>query len=58
MKTSMSILRKPLHKVLGDPVRREIKRYEGVVALIKARNGALSPAQIRTILEQTAGAGA
>ena len=30
----MSILRKPLHKVLGDPVRREIKRYEGVVALI------------------------
>ncbi|MEA2637421.1 MAG: preprotein translocase subunit SecA, partial [Chloroflexota bacterium] len=34
MKWSMSILRKPLHKVLGDPVRREIKRYEGVVALI------------------------
>ncbi|HEY8674685.1 MAG TPA: preprotein translocase subunit SecA [Candidatus Dormibacteraeota bacterium] len=30
----MSILRKPLHRVLGDPVRREIKRYEGVVALI------------------------
>ena len=30
----MSILRKPLNKVLGDPVRREIKRYEGVVELI------------------------
>ena len=30
----MSILRRPLNKVLGDPVRREIKRYEGVVELI------------------------
>ncbi len=28
------MFRKPLNKVLGDPVRREIKRYEGVVALI------------------------
>jgi preprotein translocase subunit SecA len=30
----MSMFRKPLNKVLGDPVRREIKRYEGVVGLI------------------------
>jgi preprotein translocase subunit SecA len=30
----MPIIRKSLNKVLGDPVRREIKRYEGVVALI------------------------
>src|SRR3984957_10347873 len=34
MKRSMSIFKKPLNKVLGDPVRREIKRYEGVVGLI------------------------
>jgi preprotein translocase subunit SecA len=46
----MSILRKPLHKVLGDPVRREIKRYEGVVALIKdleAEMSAFSDEQLR-----------
>jgi preprotein translocase subunit SecA len=50
MKWSMSILRKPLHKVLGDPVRREIKRYEGVVALIndlEADMSALSDEQLR-----------
>jgi preprotein translocase subunit SecA len=50
MKKSMSILRKPLHKVLGDPVRREIKRYEGVVALIndlEADMSALSDAELR-----------
>jgi preprotein translocase subunit SecA len=46
----MSILRKPLHKVLGDPVRREIKRYEGVVALIndlEADMSALSDEELR-----------
>jgi preprotein translocase subunit SecA len=46
----MSILRKPLHKVLGDPVRREIKRYEGVVALIndlEAEMSALSDEELR-----------
>src|ERR1700693_2250717 len=50
MKRSMSILRKPLHKVLGDPVRREIKRYEGVVALIndlEADMSALSDEELR-----------
>jgi preprotein translocase subunit SecA len=50
MNTSMSILRKPLHKVLGDPVRREIKRYEGVVALIndlEADMSALSDEELR-----------
>ena len=30
----MSIFRKPINKVLGDPVQREIKRYQGVVDLI------------------------
>jgi len=46
----MSILRKPLHKVLGDPVRREIKRYEGVVGLIndlEAEMSALSDEELR-----------
>jgi preprotein translocase subunit SecA len=46
----MSILRKPLHKVLGDPVRREIKRYEGVVSLIndlEADMSALSDEELR-----------
>jgi len=46
----MSILRKPLQKVLGDPVRREIKRYEGVVELInelEADMSGLSDEQLR-----------
>jgi len=46
----MSILRKPLNKVLGDPVRREIKRYEGVVGLInelEADMSALSDEELR-----------
>ena len=46
----MSILRKPLNKVLGDPVRREIKRYEGVVELInelEADMSALSDEELR-----------
>ncbi len=46
----MSILRKPLNKVLGDPVRREIKRYEGVVELInelEAEMSALSDEELR-----------
>jgi preprotein translocase subunit SecA len=46
----MSILRKPLNKVLGDPVRREIKRYEGVVGLIndlEAELSALSDEELR-----------
>ncbi|HEY6782226.1 MAG TPA: hypothetical protein VI296_03240, partial [Candidatus Dormibacteraeota bacterium] len=30
----MSLFRKPINKVLGDPVKREIKRYQGVVDLI------------------------
>jgi preprotein translocase subunit SecA len=50
MKRSMSILRKPLNKVLGDPVRREIKRYEGVVGLIndlEAEMSALSDEELR-----------
>ncbi len=34
MKGPMSIFRKPINKVLGDPVQREIKRYQGVVDLI------------------------
>ena len=34
MNGSMSIFRKPINKVLGDPVQREIKRYQGVVDLI------------------------
>ena len=34
MKGSMSLFRKPINKVLGDPVKREIKRYQGVVDLI------------------------
>ena len=34
MKRTMSIFRKPINKVLGDPVKREIKRYQGVVDLI------------------------
>src|SRR5579862_2519304 len=34
MKEPMSIFRKPINKVLGDPVQREIKRYQGVVDLI------------------------
>ncbi|MGA7987474.1 MAG: preprotein translocase subunit SecA, partial [Candidatus Dormiibacterota bacterium] len=46
----MPFLRKPLQKVLGDPVRREIKRYEGVVALInelEAEMSALSDDELR-----------
>src|ERR1700730_5478169 len=34
MEGTMSLLRKPINKVLGDPVKREIKRYQGVVDLI------------------------
>src|ERR1035441_9993065 len=34
MKGTMSLFRKPINKVLGDPVKREIKRYQGVVDLI------------------------
>ena len=34
MKGIMSLFRKPINKVLGDPVKREIKRYQGVVDLI------------------------
>jgi preprotein translocase subunit SecA len=50
MKTSMSILRKPLNKVLGDPIRREMKRYEGVVGLIndlEAETSELSDDELR-----------
>jgi preprotein translocase subunit SecA len=46
----MSIFRKPLNKVLGDPVRREIKRYEGVVGLIndlEADMSALSDEELK-----------
>ena len=46
----MSIFRKPINKVLGDPVRREIKRYEGVVALIndlEADMSALSDEELK-----------
>jgi preprotein translocase subunit SecA len=46
----MPFLTKPLHKVLGDPVRREIKRYEGVVALIndlEAEMSVLSDDELR-----------
>jgi preprotein translocase subunit SecA len=46
----MPILRKSINKVLGDPVRREIKRYEGVVALIndlEAEMSALSDEELR-----------
>ncbi len=34
MRGSMSVFKKPINKVLGDPVKREIKRYQGVVDLI------------------------
>src|ERR1035441_7028689 len=34
MKGTMSLFKKPINKVLGDPVKREIKRYQGVVDLI------------------------
>src|SRR5450631_498509 len=34
MNGTMSLFRKPINKVLGDPVKREIKRYQGVVDLI------------------------
>src|ERR1700680_1085584 len=50
MKRSMSILRKPLNKVLGDPIRREMKRYEGVVGLIndlEAEMSELSDEELR-----------
>src|SRR5579863_158126 len=50
MQGSMSIFRKPLNKVLGDPVRREIKRYEGVVGLIndlEADMSALSDEELK-----------
>jgi preprotein translocase subunit SecA len=50
MKGTMPILRKSINKVLGDPVRREIKRYEGVVALIndlEAEMSALSDEELR-----------
>jgi len=46
----MSILRKPLNKVLGDPIRREMKRYEGVVGLIndlEAEMSELSDEELR-----------
>ncbi len=46
----MSIFRKPIQKVLGDPVRREIKRYEGAVELInelEADMSALSDEELR-----------
>jgi preprotein translocase subunit SecA len=46
----MSILRKPLNKVLGDPIRREMKRYEGVVGLIndlEAEMSGLSDEELR-----------
>src|SRR5580700_3198751 len=50
MEVTMSLFRKSINKVLGDPVRREIKRYEGVVALIndlEAEMSALSDEELR-----------
>jgi preprotein translocase subunit SecA len=38
----MSIFRKPINKVLGDPVQREIKRYQGVVDLINELEAEMS----------------
>ena len=46
----MSVFRKPLNKVLGDPVKREIKRYQGVVDLInelEAEMSGLTDAELR-----------
>ena len=50
MKRTMSLLRKPISKVLGDPVKREIKRYQGVVDLInelETEMSALSDDELR-----------
>ena len=50
MKRSMSLFRKPINKVLGDPVKREIKRYQGVVDLInelEAEMSALTDEELR-----------
>ncbi len=46
----MSVFRKPLNKVLGDPVKREIRRYQGVVDLInelEPEMAALTDEQLR-----------
>src|ERR1700692_807719 len=42
MNGSMPLFRKPISKVLGDPVKREIKRYQGVVDLINELEAELS----------------
>jgi preprotein translocase subunit SecA len=50
MEGTMSLLRKPINKVLGDPVKREIKRYQSVVDLIndlEAEMSALTDDQLR-----------
>src|SRR6202166_2245176 len=50
MNGSMPLFGKPISKVLGDPVKREIKRYEGVVALIndlEADMSALTDEELR-----------
>ena len=50
MRWTMSFFRKPINKVLGDPVQREIRRYQGVVDLInelEPEMSALSDEELR-----------
>src|SRR6202166_1921464 len=50
MNGSMPLFGKPISKVLGDPVKREIKRYQGVVDLInelEAEMSALTDTELR-----------
>ncbi len=50
MKGTMPLFGKPISKVLGDPVKREIKRYQGVVDLInelEAEMSALTDEELR-----------
>ncbi len=49
----MSIFRKPINKVLGDPVQREIKRYQGVVDLINELEPEMSALTDEELLDKT-----
>jgi len=53
MERSMSIFRKPINKVLGDPVKREIKRYQGVVDLINELEDEMSTLTDEELREKT-----
>ncbi len=53
MKGTMPLFGKPISKVLGDPVKREIKRYQGVVDLINELEAEMSALTDAELLDKT-----